>query len=341
MRSLLRISLLMSLSLLTWSQQAHAECDPTKILMQDSIALNEVIRSSLNGRKSEEVATNKSTSLDTTYIGWGYGSGSYDSKFADAIKKSFSIDYRSSASTWQSITALSDNARRAYSDCLLATSQNVYIMPDEGTAQDASSIQMKVSVRPYLPSQPEKTLRSTFTSNQERLDKHIGEQELVPGATRSFTLNRDTSKELIFTARVGQEERAFVIPPVSPNTIRRELRYSKSIIKYFNKNSDNHDNGTICIELDADDPSVIIPKTESFVQIKSIQINTDHKMSVNTEYSPKRLCMIGGQSNRAKEMLLDVCGYLTVDVLTSVPRQQAASSKSAKPAYIDNAQACK
>jgi hypothetical protein len=318
-------------------QLAVADCDPVKILIQDHYSLTTDNRNALVLNQQHDDITTKNQAIDTSYVGYGYATGKESNDFADAIHDKFNLDYRSSQQRWEAYTHLSDNARQAYADCLKASDENIFILPDPNTDADATTVLLNVKVRNYVPQKTPIVMQATFKYDQGsdkpgHLDQDDAHQTMQPGSTAVFNLTRDPSKPLTFRAKVGNQAVAFVIPPRPDFLIKREIRFSNTVTTYGHPCNDCHDTHQICVELAADDDAVVIPGTTQFVALKNVQDGLLHVMSPDG-YSPRKVCMKGGQNVGRNNANLNFCGYLTAEVLVKVPRGLKESPHGEPPNY--------
>lgn len=321
------------------AQVALADCDPVKILIQDHYSLTTDNRNALIQNKATDEITTKDQRIDTSYLGYGYATGDERDQFSNAMHEKFNVDYRSSQQRWEAYTQLSDNARQAYADCLKASEDNIFIVPDESVKADATSILLNVQVRNYIPQAKPISMPAHFRYNQEGTPIALpaGDSDLTmfPGSTHAFTLKRDLSKTLTFTAQVGQQTVAFVIPPRVNFQVKREVRFSQNVTTYGHPSDAAHDTHQICIELAGDDDAVIIPGTEQFVALVNRQEGLLHVM-LPDGYTPKKVCMKGAQNVNVDGANLTFCGYLTTDVYVKVPQGSSASQYATPPKYYQD-----
>ncbi|MCG2629734.1 hypothetical protein L6654_24220 [Bradyrhizobium sp. WYCCWR 13023] len=318
---------------------ALADCDPVKILIQDQYRLRTDDQTSQKTDNSHTDNTNKNQNLDSTYYGFGAVTENESQQFSNAVSDRFQLDYKSSSKRWEAYTSLSDNAREAYTDCLKASDENIFILPDPSVKADATKIVLTVKVRPYIPQLQPIVMQSTFASDQEELPAAQATRSLLPGSSVAFTLNRDVSKPLTFTANVGTQSVPYVIPPQDPLVTKSELRYSKTTTTYGHPCDSCHDTHEICLELDPDDNAVLYPGSAHFNALKNVQDGIIHDMKLVGGYDPRKVCMQGGQNVRRDNANLSVCGYLVASVLVRVPRTQG-HSQYAPPAYVSDKKTC-
>jgi hypothetical protein len=92
------------------------ECDPTKILIQDSHDKQVIDKQTLDTSSSKTKTQNDQVSSSGSYL--GIITGSVNGAFADALAETFNLKSTHDYSFAEAYLSLSDNARQAYQACL-------------------------------------------------------------------------------------------------------------------------------------------------------------------------------------------------------------------------------
>jgi hypothetical protein len=134
----------------TFANQARAdECDPTKILMADSVNKSIDIKERLDQSTSRDTSDKTKEGSSGNYYGI---SGGQNLEFEKVLKERFQLhfegDYRYAASYLQ----LSQRAKDAYVACLESKNQHVFVYPADDV-MSAENTYVKVRLETYIQSQ--------------------------------------------------------------------------------------------------------------------------------------------------------------------------------------------
>jgi hypothetical protein len=223
---------------------------------------------------------------------------------------------------------LSENAKEAYEACLRSTKENVFVTPSDN-AMTSENMWISIEVRPY-------PVQTTFSAKVSAVNADIAADDksfsMAPGDKRNIVLKRDLTKTLIVNVQVGGESTIVSLPAQEPYVYKRELRYSRTTTKYGHPSDEDHDTHQICVQLDADDDAVIIPNTAHLTRIIDSEQGITFSTNQVGNYNSRQVCLAGAENVHVNNANLNVCGYLTTEVLARIPRGSNESTKAKEPA---------
>ncbi|ANV99347.1 hypothetical protein LMTR13_03300 [Bradyrhizobium icense] len=323
-------------TLFSVTSAAAVECDPAKILVQDTAlaAVNQSLAVQQSQSKESRAASSRSSSGSFIVPDVFNVSETQKAAFNSALIEKFNLDLKASDKRWFASGVLSKNAVQAYSDCLRSSDQHVFLIPSDNI-MTSENVTMRLELRSFVTSEKipasVEIQGATFASPPSKFD-------MEPGGAKIFPIKRSLDDPFTFIAHVGAKGAAEInIPARSPVKFRQELRFSREVTYSKSGNCLNcYDPKPVCVELDNRDDAVIVPGSMIWEDIQHNVWGGKQVFSPGM-YTPQKACLNGQQSLGAQEASIHVCGYLTVAVIAKVPLGQQESSFAKKPDYLNDA----
>ena len=157
---------------------------------------------------------------------------------------------------------LSQEAVHAYEACLESENKNLFVQPSS-IAMSSEDFLVTVKLRPWVKPGPEYPVKlANFINGNLVGGDNLKIQE---GGKVVVHVRRDLDKDFAMTVTVGNETEEVDLPP-RPTQIRVETRYAQAPLEVTTGVDVDQDvNASSCLDIENDDPAVIIPGTVKWV----------------------------------------------------------------------------
>jgi hypothetical protein len=321
------------------------ECDPSKILIQDSAQRTSVIYEQLGIKEktneSTRTAEHRSGSFSIPEI--VVLSAAQSKEFSAALQNKFNLNFTGQYQYAEAYLQLSDAARKAYKDCLEAKTKHVYLTPAVDI-MDSQDTFVEIKIEHYITNAPVDV--STTVDGGAKLQPDQPEQfKMYPGGKINVRFHRNLDAPFTLLVQAGSEAETLEIPARDQFRYVRELRYSKNAV-WGHAGNGVHETHQLCIEIEAGDDAVLIPGSESLITpVRSIGRGGQFRDQPRkpSAYDPKKVCGEGeSYDDGTKGVDIKVCGLLVASVTAKIPRNEGNSKFGMQPSYAANGTAaCK
>jgi hypothetical protein len=339
------------------------ECNPTDL--KDVTLYTQDIQTKIlflqDYRKSANLS-NK-TAVGIGLPGYANLTGQKQEEYVDTLINNLHLDVNVSDRRYLYLSAMNPHAREMYKDCLDHLDKSIFVVPS-ANSQLGDTFSVNARLRNF-PSDRSIPTFITVTGGNIQSEPPAwtfdhGKTTRIAGKIRAGTsvavnVRRDLNKPFEFTVTAGSPgatQNETMALPSQPAEVKQELRISKVITLACNGCPGNAGSDTLCVNVP--DNEVIVPGSERFVAMAkgdgtewTTQENShypatnpgeseaDYLVRYSGLYQPHQSCLAVAGRGLAKGRTWCGSGYVSVQVLLSVPRGTSSSGRVPKEPTLD------